>query len=48
MNPPLERYVLDTSALLAFYQDEPGSDMVEGILATAGQDHPGIAQVAPF
>lgn len=24
-------YVLDTSAILAFYQDEPGADVVEGI-----------------
>jgi len=35
MNRPTERYVLDTSALLAFYQDEPGSEMVEDILRKA-------------
>ncbi|MGI9952153.1 type II toxin-antitoxin system VapC family toxin [Moorellaceae bacterium AZ2] len=33
------KYVLDTSALLAYYQDEPGADMVEQLLnkAEAGE-----------
>lgn len=33
------RYVLDTSALLAYYQDEPGADIVEQLLnkAQAGE-----------
>lgn len=30
-----KKYVLDTSALLAFYQDEPGSDLVADILRQA-------------
>lgn len=29
------RYVLDTSALLAYYQDEPGADIVEQLLNKA-------------
>jgi predicted nucleic acid-binding protein len=31
----MERYLLDTSALVAFREDEPGSDLVEEILQQA-------------
>lgn len=32
-------FVLDTSALLALHQDEPGAEEVERILARAGREH---------
>ncbi len=33
----MKRYVLDASALLAFFQDEPGAEKVQELLAQAGQ-----------
>jgi predicted nucleic acid-binding protein len=35
MSEAIERYVLDTSAWLALIEDEPGADLVEGILEKA-------------
>ena len=33
----MKRYVLDASALLAFFQDEPGAEKVQELLTRAGQ-----------
>lgn len=33
----MKRYVLDASALLAFFQDEPGAEKVQELLAQAAQ-----------
>jgi len=33
----VKRYVLDASALLAFFQDEPGAEKVQELLTRAGQ-----------
>jgi len=33
----VKRYVLDASALLAFFQDEPGAEKVQDLLTRAGQ-----------
>ena len=33
----MKRYVLDASALLAFFQDEPGAEKVQKLLTRAGQ-----------
>jgi predicted nucleic acid-binding protein len=33
--PPIEKFVLDTSAFLALYGDESGADRVEALLALA-------------
>lgn len=33
----MKRYVLDASALIAFFQDEPGAEKVQELLTRAGQ-----------
>lgn len=33
----MKRYVLDASAVLAFFQDEPGAEKVQELLTRAGQ-----------
>ena len=35
----MKRYVLDASALMAFFEREPGADRVEGLLGAAAASH---------
>ena len=35
----MKRYVLDASALMAFFEREPGADRVEGLLGVAAASH---------
>lgn len=43
-----QRYVLDTSAIFAYANDEPGADQVEEILEAARQDPPACQISVPF